>query len=679
MMHLTNLALMLAVLINIAALTAVSGRFFNDWAIARAAGVIAITLSLFFIEHFIGLGQFSWLWPITTALSLYLLWRYRQSLLNRGFHWAELVFVLAFAYGMLWRYAFPSIWPSSERVTNLYWINNYMSGSQLPPLDLWHPPYQFDFYYAYMHYAAALVGRLFGVNGGVAYNLSFCVLQGMTIALGWSFVSLLAHKTPWVKWLMVLILTFGGTGFSPLSTLLYEPTANESAQGVAYKQMTVTTRFMGNFEHHIQGDQGSALAKKLFPKLTDEQKPFEGFEARELPLEHFSYQFFIGDYHPPKAGFFLLLLLLACIAWLERYPQHNRDPWIHGVMALTVPLIFISNTWVMPLHVLLGLCWFVYRFVIKQPPNTWVLVLVGLLGFTLLQPFMVDFSAKSLSTPFELVKSYDRTPIGNFIWLFWPLLLLSVLGLIRWRQQPLLAMFTVFFLIALIFTELFFVNDPTGGKYERTNWVMKGWGWLWVAAMMSMGTLALMDKEKWVKALALLAIVPTLTFAPILAKAWLTSPKNDAGHLHGYNMLQRDHGRGAMLSYLQQQPKGIVLERSPRNNNTDATLYALFSDNPASYGWFNHLITWHSTRSHIMINNDKIQNLYRGKVEHGGYWLQQRRVRYVVWTIDDSLHSEMNWQTMYDSIREQYVWVPFAEQDERRLGLFVYRGEPWPL
>ncbi len=675
MMHLMNFALVLAVLINLAALTAVSGRFFNDWGIARAAGVIAITLGLFFIEHFVGLGQFSWLWPITTALSLYILWRYRQSLLNRGFHWAELVFVLAFAYGMLWRYAFPSIWPSSERVTNLYWINNYMSGSQLPPLDLWHPPYQFDFYYAYMHYAAALLGRLFGVNGGVAYNLSFCILQGMTIALGWSFVSLLINKALWVRIFMVVILTFGGTGLSPLSTLLYEPFANESPQSVAYKEMTVTTRFMGNFEHHINTD----LGLRLFPRLTEEQKPFAGFEPRELPLEHFSYQFFVGDYHPPKAGFFLLLLLLACIAWLERYPDRNRDPWVHGLMAMTVPLIFISNTWVMPLHVMLGFFWFVYRFVIKQPPNTWALILVGLFGFALLQPFMVDFSAKSLSTPFALTKSFDHTPIRGFIWLFWPLLLLAAVGLSRWRQQPLLAMFTLYFVFALAFTEFIYVNDPTGGKFERTNWVMKSWGWLWVAAIMSMGTLLLNDKEKWVKALALVAMVPTLAFAPILAKAWYTSPKTDLGHLQGYNIFSRDQGRSAMLSYLQSQPPGIVLERSPRNNNTDATLYALFSDNPASYGWFNHLITWHSTRSHIMINNDKIQNLYRGKLEHAGYWLQQRRVRYVVWTIDDSLNSEMNWQAMYDSIADQYVWLPFVEQGDRRLGLFVFRGEPWPV
>lgn len=697
MLHLMNFSLVLAVLINLAALTAVSGRWFNDWAMARAAGVIALTMALFFIEHFVGLGNLSWLWPLSTGLSLYILWRYRQSLFNRGLHWAELVFILAFAYGMLWRYAFPSIWPSSERVTNLYWVNNYMAGGQLPPLDLWHPPYQFDFYYAYMHYAAALLGRWFGVNGAVAYNVGFCVLQAMTIALGWSFVGLMTRNKRWVQVVMTLTLTFGGTGLSPLAPFLYEKVENESAQSAAYRRIAVSTRFMGNFEHRINTDFG----RYLFPDLPEGQrqpafwmamgnlghqilpdhipKPVvkEHFEVRELPLEHFSYQFFIGDFHPPKAGFFLLLLLLACIAWQERYPQRNRDVWVTGLMAFTVPLILLSNTWVMPLHVFLGLAWVIYRFMRRQPPNMWALILGGMLGFALVQPFMADFSAKSLSTPFRFVRLDDHTPLGHFLWMFWPLLLLSAIGIWRGFSRPLWWLFAIYFLLMLGLTEFVYVDDPTGGKFERTNTVMKLWGWLWVAGIMSLGTLGLTDRLRSVRLTTLAVLVVTGTFVIQLAETWITSPKTDLGKLHGYNIYSRDGSRGAMLAYLQAQPPGIVMERSPANSNTDATLFAMFSDNPASFGWFNHLITWHSARSHILINNDKIKALYQGELEDAGLWLQHRQVRYVVWNIGDSNDTSLDWQAMYDSISDQYVWLPFFERGNARQGFFVYRGEPW--
>ena len=50
-------------------------------------------------------------------------------------------------------------YPSSEMVTDLYFIANYLDGSTLPPLDHWYPPHVFNIYYAFQHYGAALLGR----------------------------------------------------------------------------------------------------------------------------------------------------------------------------------------------------------------------------------------------------------------------------------------------------------------------------------------------------------------------------------------------------------------------------------------------------------------------------------------------------------------------------------------
>ena len=57
-----SLALLL-IWLNLAALSAFASRWFGDFHQAKAAGLLCVLLSLFFIEHFVGLGQLTWLCP----------------------------------------------------------------------------------------------------------------------------------------------------------------------------------------------------------------------------------------------------------------------------------------------------------------------------------------------------------------------------------------------------------------------------------------------------------------------------------------------------------------------------------------------------------------------------------------------------------------------------------------
>lgn len=87
-----HLVLTLAiVLVNFAALGAVCQRWIADRQAARAAGLLALVLVLFFVEHFVGLGTLAWTWPATTIAALALL---RRRLLERAFLAQELPFLL---------------------------------------------------------------------------------------------------------------------------------------------------------------------------------------------------------------------------------------------------------------------------------------------------------------------------------------------------------------------------------------------------------------------------------------------------------------------------------------------------------------------------------------------------------------------------------------------------------
>ena len=82
----------------------------------------------------------------TTAASIFGIVRERRIFVS---NWRiEAVFSGAFAYALAWRYAFPDIDASSEKMTDLTFIANYMDGARLPPVDRWLPPFRFDMYYA---------------------------------------------------------------------------------------------------------------------------------------------------------------------------------------------------------------------------------------------------------------------------------------------------------------------------------------------------------------------------------------------------------------------------------------------------------------------------------------------------------------------------------------------------
>jgi hypothetical protein len=82
------------VVINITALTLIVVRLVPFPAIARVAGLLAVCLALFSLEHFVGLGE---LYPISvplTALSLGVIWLERERFRDGPYRESEIVFFL---------------------------------------------------------------------------------------------------------------------------------------------------------------------------------------------------------------------------------------------------------------------------------------------------------------------------------------------------------------------------------------------------------------------------------------------------------------------------------------------------------------------------------------------------------------------------------------------------------
>jgi len=135
-MSLVFLSLAIAGLwINLVGAGMAARRFVSNYAIARMTGVLAVCMVCFCLEHYVGFGPRPPLLPLTTALSLWLIWRARAVLRE---NWGmEVLFAAGFLYCLLWRYTFPDIDASEDKMPNFGLIESYMRGTQLPPPDLW--------------------------------------------------------------------------------------------------------------------------------------------------------------------------------------------------------------------------------------------------------------------------------------------------------------------------------------------------------------------------------------------------------------------------------------------------------------------------------------------------------------------------------------------------------------
>ena len=191
MLHLANLLLVCLLLINLAGLSLVAYTFGRSWLLARAASPLLVAIP-FFIEHFFGLGSLEWVWPLTTVLSVVLIVSHWQLL---KLHWRiEAVYHSAFAYALAWRYSFPDLYASSEKICDLTFVANYIHGDKLPPVDRWLPPYPFDMYYSTAALRRGAAWADSGHSGGDRINLAICVIVAAVVTAGAGAAWLLVRR-----------------------------------------------------------------------------------------------------------------------------------------------------------------------------------------------------------------------------------------------------------------------------------------------------------------------------------------------------------------------------------------------------------------------------------------------------------------------------------------------------
>jgi uncharacterized membrane protein len=655
MVHISNALIVLVLWINLAGLALALRKLTGSWALARVSSPVALVAVLFFVEHFIGLGRLNWLLPLTSAVSLWLAVRERTFLCAR---WrTESIFHGAFMYAFMWRYAFPDIDASSEKITDLTFIANYLGGGQLPPVDRWLPPFRFDMYYALQHYAAALIGRIFDTTSGMAYNLGFCTMVALvTTAAGAAAMLLVRRRMPAL--LLTAALLVGGIGTAPFIRLIEGSPALHSS-----------VRFVGS---SFAADSATRPLGRWLLQVSHVNQA-----TPDLPIETFSYLVGLGDFHPPFSGYLLLMLALLAIAHIEAGYAWEVS---YALLAATVPLMLACNTWQFPLQLALAVGYLGLRMYARKPV-AWKFVAGGLAGsLFLLEPFLAHFGPSSADAkmPFRMVLAGQHTPPILWLLLFYPLVALLALQLFSGEKSRVTVGLCVLWIALLAFSEMFFVDDLYVGKFERFNSALKWWSWIYSGGLLLIGGFNLRARSRicrWGTTAVLVLVCP---FAAELGAQYWATPKPHLGQLDGAAALRDDAGDKVTLDLLRGEPPSIVLQRMPTGAYTIQPALTIFAGQTAFLGWPGHEEVWRGNRVDIEVRRHEVDLFFHGDLPDCSRWLTANGIGYVLWGRDDNQLPPLTFDRLNALIRDRYIWRGYYEAGTYHVGLWQVRPNPLP-
>jgi uncharacterized membrane protein len=644
------------VLFNTIGLSLAAHRLTGHYALSRVAAPLALALVMFFCEHFAGFGRLVWCWPLTTAASAWIVARDMRVLRE---HWRlEIVVLASFAWVFAWRLSFPGLVASSEKIGDLAMISSYLPGHRLPPPDAWLPPFPFDVYYSFQHYAAALLGRIFNLSPGLTYNLAFCLLVSLTIVAA----AVVAHticKTVRGAALVVLAFAAGGTGATIPAHLMLEGPALHSSM-----------RFIG----------GTAVPERVetgFGRALVDAAAVPRVETLELPAETFAYLLSLGDYHPPLSGFYLLMLAMLCLAAIE---TSREVRYAQACLAASVVLCAIANGWTLPLQAALVLTWMAYRLREGRPPDWRMLAAGTLVAAVLCYPFLGTFAynAAHYGVRIRLVPLREHTPPLLGLIVLWPILAAVLLPLVAGERRRWIVWSSGLWLGLLAFSELFYADDVYSGAFNRFNTTLKWWPWIQAGALLTAGAYGLASGSRALRygTVALLALVSV--YAVDMSRVLLRSYKADFGRLDGAAWIQDDSAERAILAFLRAQPPGIVLQRLEAGAFTPAPALVLFAGQTAFLGWPEHEKLWRGQRIDIDRRARDVAAFYAGELTESAEWLLQNRIDHVLWLKTEGKLPAGTYERIDEQIGHAYFWREYYRANDFRVGVWSRKGAQRP-
>jgi hypothetical protein len=358
-----------------------------------------------FIEHVLPLTELGLLLPVTTTGLLWCMLKFRDE-------WKELrvpsaLFVLAFTYCLVVRVLHPEISFWTEALPDLARVLDFCRGDRVPPTDTWLPPFDHGGYYTFQHYGASLLIRLFQLDGGTGYNLSFVLLDAWICLAG----AAVAHALTGKNWIALVGLLLVAASFSGGAVIMMLFSSYGYDPLLAYDM------------HHGWADQHHNPLWKLLAA-----DPYQTRTRLFMPGQGI----YLPQYHPDLGGFYLTLLTAFAVVEAGR-AERTVAPW---VLLIVLPaMCVITSVWFVPVVAFLAaggalVAWLTHR----RPENLRVAVIVAGAMVVLLLPSIWTLLANAAPQGVRLTTKDEHTWPWLFVEQWWPVYVPWLLLLFVWRK-----------------------------------------------------------------------------------------------------------------------------------------------------------------------------------------------------------------------------------------------------
>ncbi|MEI9998503.1 MAG: DUF2298 domain-containing protein [Verrucomicrobiota bacterium] len=611
---------------------------------------LALVAALNFLEHLVALPVLLYLLPVLLAGTLWmaLAGKYytRALVLPTG------VFLAAFAFTFAVRCLQADISFTSDGVSDLNMINNFLQGQRLPPPDTWLPPFRFEWYYDLQHYAASVLVRLLGVKIGTGYNVAHALLSALICVAGAGA----AHRLSGGRLLVTLAVPF-----------LIEAAATGSA---AYLIL-----FCHNNDYSLAVDLSGGMTlphpdnnpvwnSSLWPWLQWDPRPAIAHlkEPATLRLQVPGFWTWRDEYHANASGHFLTILALFAVAELA-HAQRTLWPW---VLAAIIPLLAaMASAWALPITVLLcwvmlPVAWFLGRRPAPLPLMLWILA--G--SLVLLWPGFYDVTTNPEVPAIQAINPLDRAPLLEFLLQWWPILALWIAAAACFRSLS----FAVRWFLAVIPLMLLGIELIT--IESRYNTIEKMWGYTWAVGLVGLFPVVASRPGIPFRIVTLVLLASGFINLAGLLYGVYQWPANPF-HLEGSRYLTNDAQKGRLLQIVGQTRGATYLAGKCEYCYNETPALTAFTGNRSysAWHWFESRTNYEAeAQSRAKLNND----FFSGAMTDRLRFLQANRIDGVIIWPDDDI-SDDALAALRRDLDPAYDYIDAKGTGAKNAGVFLKR------
>lgn len=598
--------------------------------------ILALLSALNFIEHFIALPNLGWLLPITLG-------GLTCAVLVPGYSWEGLrfpavLFVLTFTFIFGIKCIAPGIYNGNEGIFNLSRVLGYSLGGCLPPKDCFLPPYDYGGYYSFQHYGAAILKRLFLVDLGTAYNVSFAFLLTWLCLMAAAVAHSISGKI-WIAVATMLVVMAASTGSFPIIALW-------GPHGVDY---TLSTNINDSWDQ-------------------PENNPFSWLCARDqnhpaLLLEPPMINLYWSEFHSTLGGNFITIAsLLVCSEVFK--PLRTNWTWI-SLVALPM-VVIITSAWFF--FIVLVFCAGSLALALmagRRPQNLPFVCAASAAALILLWPSAYAVTGLSSPLGFRWTFPEDYTPLWIFLVQWWPVFIPWLLLCFVWHRLDLRGRW-IHAVLPLLFIGAEFVTFA-----DRKLTTEKMWAGIYAASQVTLLPMLLMQNRTSLRFVSVCLLVNGLACLGLTLQEYYPHPYDggDFFHLQGDSWVEGDAQKKRLLQVMQKFHGATILPGKSYWNYSQAAAVVTFSENQCfvayTYNEF-HYGRGDDANYRSKLNND----FYDGKNAAPLAFLRGYHIDAVLIWPEDTVSDQLL-QTFKNQLGPEFFYVDCKMDGPDNAGLFM--------